>query len=120
MKTKEILKGDELIAKFMEYKPCNDPNHKDDLCYYIGTISDQKIGYRKSHEMKFSTSWDWLMPVVLKIYSLEYPVHIYRDKVIISEKYNPVIKTEGNMSNDTLNTLYSAVVEFIKYYNDLH
>jgi hypothetical protein len=56
-------------------------------------------------ELRYDTSWDWLMPVVTKIFSLD---------VTPSEERSSI--------NDALNdahlpTLYVAVVDFIKWYN---
>ena len=53
----------------------------------------------KESEYKYHTSWDWLMPVILKLSPLtECGIKIQR--------------------NETIESAYSFVVEFIKEYND--
>lgn len=53
--------------------------------------------YVTLENMKFQTSWDWLMPVVEKIYLLDAHIDFFR-----------VINFEAT---------YKRVVEFIKEYN---
>jgi hypothetical protein len=86
------MKENKLIAEFMGTEW-----HKDffkDICI----ISSSNILY------KFHTSWDWLMPVVEKIYQLgldNESALLVRDAV-----------AEANIEET-----YRAVVEFIKEYN---
>lgn len=66
----------------------------------------------------FKTSWDWLMPVVEKIESME----DFRFNMTIEQSFCTVI--ENHTSNDITATdgntkieaVYNAVVEFIKWY----
>lgn len=100
-----------------------------------------KLGY-----FKYDTSWDWLMPVVEKIESLDLSEYGYQWEGIDGEtEYNNgsiCVEIEQdrcwiymNLSLDPLHTLnektrgikfptkieavYAAVVEFIEYYNIL-
>ncbi len=56
-------------------------------------------------ELKYHTSWDWLMPVVYKILWLE----DYED-----ESYEDI---HSGLTNALLSQTYEAVVEFIKEHN---
>ena len=63
----------------------------------------------------FHSSWDWLIPVIEKIESLGYDCSITSHSTgIIGVKY--ARKARGNTSR--LERTYSAVIEFIKWYNE--
>ena len=56
-------------------------------------------------ELEYHTSWDWLMPVVEKIKDLGYSQEL--------DKIDNVLTCDLR-----INSLYKAVVEFIKWYNE--
>ena len=56
-------------------------------------------------ELKYHTSWAWLMPVVEEIDHLEYE----------SERLD---KIEMAIKTRQINAVYQAVLEFIKWYNE--
>jgi hypothetical protein len=112
MKTEEIVEGNKLIAEFMGYTPYSDgwitiPHETFD------TVVDSEIVY----QLRFHTSWDWLMPVVEKIESLQ------------PEGFNtlieggccwieyPEISFEG-IEHTKIEATWSAVCEFITWYNE--
>jgi hypothetical protein len=104
MKPEKIVEGNKIIAKFDELDL---PNYTDkgwvDAC-------------------KYHTSWDWLIPVLEKIESLEYDTHI-----ILTHQSNnkppfiPVLLIGHSKSYEKdyskIETVWTAVVEFIKWYN---
>jgi len=103
----EILIDNKLIAEFIE----NDKQCKEAMKYFdneeFGTIYFDTTG------LKYHKSWDWLMPVVEKIWdiiknkeSLFY-FTVNKELTIFSKAYG-----ENN-----INTCYSAVIEFINWYN---
>jgi len=55
-------------------------------------------------EMRYHTSWDWLMPVVQKCY-----------KIDDEEGFDNLVDAVSTLDIDGT---YNAVVEFIKTYND--
>ena len=61
------------------------------------------------HELKYHTSWDWLMPVVQKIERLsgELPTHI-------GNLPNDEDWLSDNFASANIDDTYQAVVEFIK------
>ena len=70
--------------------------------------------------LEYDTSWDWLMPVVEKIESIdEYEVVMYDVvgcEIHDRRKGNTIINIH---SQDTkINAVYKAVIEFIKWYNE--
>ena len=118
----EILECNKLIAEFMEcfYSETFEgllPNH------WVNKNGEPLTSYLDT-ELKYHTSWDWLMPVVDKIE--KYGI-IEISYALVSTCRICVIggKTENafniiNDNNGALNPIiavYSSVVEFIKWYN---
>jgi hypothetical protein len=73
-------------------------------------------------DLMYSSSWDWLMPVVEKIESLTLPVTGYR--MVIVKIDDCTCSMQGNRYNYTrfsgeskIEAVYKAVVKFIKWYN---
>lgn len=89
----------ELIAEFMGLTP----TEKEYL--NLGTWYD----------MKFDTSWDWLMPVIKKISGLfEGGGDDYEELPDISHRVMCVTRHEIDTS---IETIYREVIEFIKWQN---
>jgi len=118
--TKTMKTDNELIAEFMGLVPEYwrlTPLHKRRLYWCIG-----KGGFgMTASELKYNTSWDWLMPVVEKINNTKHPtlneridVIIYRRTCHINDIQQIIIETTGK---DMLECTYKAVVSFIKWYN---
>ena len=120
-----IMKWNKIIAEFMGYKlmPCNNGKawdigksipSKDHLLPIQGVL-------HTGNELKFHTSWDWLMPVIEKIEGTitengYYDVRPHIDRTtIVDDCFHIYIECDGD--NRFMNT-YKAVVEFIKQYND--
>ena len=76
MTQEEIIEGNELIAKFMEYEIPNQTYVKLKWIVYDGVFQS----------MKFHCSWDWLMSVVEKIEQEGHLVHIVKQNVMIKIK----------------------------------
>lgn len=71
-------------------------------------------------QLKYHTSWDWLMPVVEKIESIGYNVNIRRLKTSI----HPILEDKelfgfvcGDVSKK-LDITYDTIVQFIEWYNE--
>ncbi len=62
-------------------------------------------------EMKFHTSWDWLMPVVEKCFTNQ-QFNAGSEEDVLIMKLNDAILTVN------INEVHKAVVEFIKWYNE--
>ena len=78
--------------------------------------------HRTDVDLHYHTSWEWLMPVVVKIES-RIGASIIIGRMFCEIKYtNPLNESENfdvRMSSVLkINAVYSAVVEFIKWYNE--
>ena len=85
-----------------------------------GTYSVHRL-----NELKYHSSWDWLMPVVDKIESDErFDVNVLQYGTIISSNtkergHIEIVNNVANISFDSkIDHTYQAVVEFIKQYNN--
>ena len=71
---------------------------------------------------RYSESWDWLMPVVEKIETLGFLIHI--DTIDGVKVFNPKTKDmifvtfTAREYTSKIRETYKAVVEFIKWYNE--
>jgi hypothetical protein len=72
-------------------------------------------------QMEYHTSWDWLMPVVENIESNEkYDVEILQYGTRILENCKEIVTNVANISFDKkIDHTYHAVVEFIKWNNEI-
>ena len=92
------MNDNKLIAEFMGLCPLS----------RAGFISDKNQEYYESlSELRYHTSWDWLMPVVSKIARNEE----YFENVL-SERLFDIVPF------GRIEEVYEVVVEFIKTYND--
>ena len=93
-----IVNGD-----FKEWAPTK---HVDDIEYYILTDS----------QMEFHRDWNWLMEVVDRINNTgRFEVVIQKGFCYVSDESNEL--TLSCPASNTLEAVYQAVVEFIKWYN---
>ena len=116
---KTIEEKNAIIAEFMGLK------FKDDDTY-ISELKEMKSngiyfeqGYMTS-ELKYHTSWDWLMPVVEKIESLEYSVEknfqrIDNDWQTLITKGNDILFQD--FAEKSIDAMYCTLVSFIEFYN---
>ena len=101
-------KNNKLIAEFMGMKLGDD--HTNDNMYYDD--AENLHPPTPINELKFNSSWDWLMPVVEKIESLGYWVNRNDGDITISNKSDMVVITP--ISSGGIDMMYKAVVMWIK------
>lgn len=90
MKKEEIIEGNKLIAEFMgEHTWTN-----------LTTLKQEYNGNYQYH-----SSWDWLMPVVQKIYF---------DDLASSQMWDYISST---FRRPNIESVWLIVVEFIKFFN---
>ena len=116
----------ELIAEFMGFKPYKEAwGGSGSFARTYNINGDILYG----NEMKYNSSWDWLMPVVEKIkkehyfrFDIDSPGSVTKQQhtsVSIFQNWvgggcTEVCEIEGE---DMKSTIYKAVVEFIHWYN---
>tara|TARA_R110002167_G_scaffold3430_1_gene16735 strand:- start:924 stop:1217 length:294 start_codon:yes stop_codon:yes gene_type:complete len=91
------MKNNKLIAEFMG---CENPFNE----IHDGTLYKVEQGVFEDYELKYHTSWDWLMPVVQKCYKEMGGKEVYS---LHHEKIMDAI------IGINLETTHKAVVEFI-------
>jgi len=107
-------KNNVLIAEFMGMKLGQD--HTNDNMYYDD--AENLHPPTPIDELKFHTSWDWLMPVVEKIESLrDANGDAYRFTIDMCNAQIEGTHIEMIGGAYKLNTTYKAVVEFINQLN---
>ena len=92
------MKNNKLIAEFMGVEKTYNPSTEKVLSYAVN--DDVQC---LPHELKYHTSWDWLMPVIENIDHLQ---------------YGRVKGIEDALSTRHIGDTHKAVVDFIREYNE--
>jgi len=101
------MKDNKLIADFMGVEST------DGLVF-------QDANTKEFHSIKYHTSWDWLMPVVEKINTIDdykFSVNIYYHYTTITNNLTLIDIIDESTDKDTMSGCYNAVVKFIIEYN---
>lgn len=70
-------------------------------------------------KMKYSTSWDWLMPVVEKIEGLGFQFFISNDSAYITRwHFAGSFHTISNLLDSKNESVYKTAIRFIQWYNN--
>lgn len=100
-----------MIAEFMGAELDITCAHYDE-CNVDPTKGSVNPGYRRYDAMEYHTSWDWLMPVVEKMWSITgHRNMFYQD---VTEE----ITIFSDISENTKDQVYDLVVQFIEWYNE--
>tara|TARA_R110002110_G_scaffold104119_3_gene262745 strand:+ start:188 stop:472 length:285 start_codon:yes stop_codon:yes gene_type:complete len=91
------MKSNKLIAEFMGYDIITEAE-KDKFPTVLTT-----------KDVKYHTSWDWLMPVVVRLFDDEYNEFDGADDLSF--------RLNDTLLETNLDSLYNIVVEFINEYN---
>ena len=115
MTTEEIIEGNKLIAEFMTGETYN-TFYLPEFGQYFNSYG--QIEYTETFspdELKYHSSWGWLMPVVEKIKQTKQADIIIHAKNLVQISYNKETKTY--FSGSLLEDVWSACTEFVKWYN---
>jgi hypothetical protein len=111
MTEQEILEGNKLIAEFMGYKYF--PNNS--LNGIKGVYEKEGKSLMLITDFTYHSSWDWLMPVVEKIGSLECVYHWE-----LTQNTFTIYSDEDFQHFGTdIERVCTTIIEFIKWYNDV-
>ena len=104
------MTNNKLIAEFMGWK--SRTNEETNTQQFF--LAQPDHWYLKDEsELQYHTSWDWLMPVVDKIKILV--MEDDSDELYNSEEWDNITHTLVQIE---IKSVYQAVVEFIKQYNN--
>ncbi len=109
------MNNNKLIAEFMELPT---EVSKAGLLNYYHREYNSGTWYEE-HELSYNVSWDWLMPVVEKIFSLGYHYEIKPRYMVIKERLSSEVLVSKCFVYDKSQKeiIYDSVVEFINQYN---
>lgn len=121
--------NNELIAEFMEFK-FNATDSFGNNNYKLPDVYRTFLNCSHFDNLHFDKSWDWLIPVVEKIETLQLPQSIvsYTNSIEVMIYSNECsIEYSGYQAGTIVSThedtkikaVYKAIVEFINYYNKL-
>lgn len=129
----------ELIAEFMGFGLLDETPVSKTKIFKLTDKNGDPIhpyyGPMRGEQMRFGSSWDWLMPVVEAIEEIEEPhpsnnpergtIWPYQVEIlsratvqIIDNQTNESIVTVSRDGIAKIEAVYKAVVEFIKWYNE--
>lgn len=119
--TKTDKTDNELIAEFMGMPTIPDPARNNELKWDFQG-SNKLIFCISSHELKYRTSWDWLMPVVEKIESLGHDTNINGFTLTKSHRCSIEHKDFGyhqfsHNAQTKIEAVYKAVIQIIEWYD---
>lgn len=132
--TQDIIEGNKLIAEFIEMiiHPATELSGNE-ILYQWPVNLKQNIGKDRNFpdintyslkRLQFHTSWDWLMPVLEKIPTLnpdkgrlwfEYQISRCHCRI-----YTNISEEWKNNGGTTHAAVYKTIVEFISWYNQNH
>ena len=115
MSKEEILEGNKLIAEFMgaEVSQAYSKTKEQDglMFYYQKDSSPATYRNLSSAAIKYHSSWEWLMPVYIKIVREKLWDSYEEGVIIFNILYDRLADAEG------IDKVYESIVEFIKWYN---
>ena len=121
------MENNKLIAKFMGFSTQSDAIDERTLAYYVGDIITNADNTNNENEdnvfhpedMKFDSSWDWLMSVVERIENFGYEFIIVESRCYVKHNTDHSIKELFHIETigSKIDTTYKAVLKFINNYN---
>ena len=95
-----------LISEFIGYKVSSDRWNINGLVLTTALLQ------------QFETSWDWLMPVIEKIETVDGGIVIGKTTCSLIYGDGLTQTINKNIKGDKLEVIYSLVIDFIKWYNE--
>lgn len=105
------FENNKLIAEFMGAVKSDFGN------YMIFTVKNPQSVVKIYHsEIKYDSSWDWLIPVVEKIDSMGHHFHLYSDSAEIDLCGKERLQFRASKLTK-IEACYDVVIQFINWYN---
>ena len=121
------MENNKLIAEFMGFPTQSDAIDERTLAYYIGdsiinadnTNNENEDNVFHPDDMKFNSSWDWLMSVVERIENFGYEFIIVESRCYLKHNTDHSIEELFHIETigSKIDTTYKAVLKFINNYN---
>ena len=125
MTQEQIKEGNKLIAEFLELRKTlvqihnqngSIQNAEPEWCVY--GVDENKDTFKDS-ELKFHSSWNWLMPVIKKVWNhIEQFQYDDEEYLHITEDIFHPDYTLSEFMNADIEALWERVIRIIKYYNE--
>lgn len=109
----ELIEGNRLIAEFMGWRTKDVPDG----------FAFTKDGYwMHCQQCYYNSSWEWIMPVIDGLRSTKSNMPIVEISFCLGVIVKMFYRGEWHSyeGNEALETIWIAVVEFIKHYNATH
>jgi len=121
----ETQKNNELIASFMGLQESerlckNSPTYVGDDIVKAGLPFIGGIMGNCMNDLPFNSSWDWLMPVVERIESIDFVVAIRTNTVSICNNSGNDLYFQNSVCETKIKSLYEAIIKFINWHNKTH
>ena len=121
------MENNKLIAEFMGFSTQSDAVDDRTLAYYVGdsiinadnTNNENEDNVFHPEDMKFNSSWDWLMSVVERIENFGYEFIIVESRCYVKHNTDHSIEELFHIETigSKIDTTYKAVLKFINNYN---
>lgn len=104
---------------FIRYTQPKQKYYKD----YLWELGNNEVfAYRRISFLRYNISWDWLMPVIEKIESLQFRFEIAKNEYCIKQfiegkPYKEILYQYGYSEKSKIERIYLGVIDFIKWYN---
>ncbi len=85
MTEEQIRESNIAIAKFLQFG-----NVGTKKIIYAVTLDGKAVGYFRPENLEFHTSWDWLMPVIQKLYKIDLIWTQYEDTIRAALPYEGI------------------------------
>ena len=123
MSEEEIIKNNELIAKFMGGRYETNLPFAYTKSGWTGTPANSIDQIVQSHTFRYNSSWNWIMPVIEKIEENYYTeiigTNTKNDNSYVMNifDYNGKFILDPHSHSSKLELIFITVVDFIKWYN---
>ena len=94
---------------------------------WFNTPANDNTDIAQAHQFKYHNSWEWLMPVLIKIENLDIQGY-FIETITMSKSFSIAVRNSStgeqlwwclkSDSNEKFNNIYSGVLAFIDYYNE--